>query len=799
MTRREQFKKYSNLKVGSKLTFWQKVAIVALVLAMTILTYLICFAGRDNIDLILSPNQSTAVRSISSISFSYQSEIRTKAERDNAEARVFPSYDIENFSRKNVEHNIEKLVDSLNKRESFLEENKNTLSIANDAKVEIANPDSSSKIAKLSDEEFVAEIKSATGFGLNEFDLPIIFAETSSLNRLRIFNLILNPLKDIINDGIYDDKDPAFAQNSAYILDNRNIKCRSLSQAKEALKQRINSLGLSKVLSEALYRIFNVEIRPNIRYNEVETQKKREEARAAVKPVIVNILEGETILDPTKKISPLDIERLNAYTKESKKGMSSSNKISESFSNITICFMLMGSAALFIAVSRSTRTRKASNIILFSILLLLSLIIERAVIHFANFGEIQMVDSVALLIAYCTPIIIGPIIQVLLCSTYTGFVMSLILSALTAIMLGHRIDFFVLLFAASLVAIFICNKARTRTQVIISGILYGAVLAFFWFILGLTFEFDKTIILKQSSAALLGGAFASIVATAILPVFEKIFKTSSNLTLLELTDYNNPLLRMLQMEAPGTFHHSLMVAQIAEQAAVKIGVNPLICSVAGLYHDIGKVIKPEFFSENQSHTNPHDTQAPSMSALIIKGHVRDGVSLAKEYGMPMVVRDAIRQHHGTSIIAYFYNKAVNIAGANANREDLMQALRDSGIDEATFRHEGQKPNSTENAILMLADSCEAASRSLKRITPHTIEELVEKIFNGKISDGQLDQAPITIKQIALVKESFIFTLKNMLHSRVAYNNTPAALEKNDEIKAKVETNNQTLSIEPKAK
>ncbi|MBO6102991.1 MAG: HDIG domain-containing protein, partial [Opitutales bacterium] len=628
-----------------------------------------------------------------------------------------------------------------------------------------------------SDEEFAARLKSLTGFSINEFDLPIIFSRTTLEDRLRIFSLVLNPLKDIINAGVYEDKDPAFEKNAAYIADPKTQKCLNRPQAKELLKQRINSLGISSPLADALYRIFNSEIRPNIIYNEAETQKKRAEARDAVKPIIASVMEGETIYDPTRKITPLDQERLNAYTQESKRGMSQKNKISEAVANLTICFLMMLAAALFIAVSKSSRNRKPSNIMLFSLLLLLNLALERAVINFADFGQVQIEGNSALLIASCAPIIIGPIIQVLLCTPYTGFVMSLILSLMTAIMLGHRVDFFVLLFSASLTTIFMCQKARTRTRVITGGAAFGAVLAFFWFIMGLAYDFDMRMIFEQSSAALFAGALASILALALLPVFEYIFKASSDITLLELTDYNHPLLRMLQMEAPGTYHHSLMVAQIAEQAALKIGANPLVCSVASLYHDIGKVIKPEFFAENQAQANPHDIQAPSMSALIIKAHVRDGLDLARKHKMPTIVRDAIKQHHGTSIISYFYNKAVNLVGANARQEDLLQALRDKGIDEATYRHEGEKPQSVENAILMLADSCEAASRSLKRVTQHSIEELVEKIFIGKMNDGQLDEAPITIKQIAEAKESFVFTLQNMLHSRVEYNNAPAALQK----------------------
>ena len=213
-----------------------------------------------------------------------------------------------------------------------------------------------------------------------------------------------------------------------------------------------------------------------------------------------------------------------------------------------------------------------------------------------------------------------------------------------------------------------------------------------------------------------------------------------------------------------------MVSFLAEHAAVAVSANPMVCRIGALYHDIGKIIKPEFFSENQGGgKNPHDDQNPSMSALIIKNHIKEGVELARIAKMPPQVIDAIKQHHGTSIISYFYNKAVKLAEAQ-NVSDPLQALRDAGIDESTYRHEGVKPQTVENAIIMLADSCEAASRSLKRVTQHGITELVNAIVKSKIDDGQLDSCPITIKQISKIKQSFVFTMMNMLHTRVEYNN-----------------------------
>ena len=229
------------------------------------------------------------------------------------------------------------------------------------------------------------------------------------------------------------------------------------------------------------------------------------------------------------------------------------------------------------------------------------------------------------------------------------------------------------------------------------------------------------------------------------------------------------LLKTLQLIAPGTYHHSVMVSYLAEAAAQAVKANSMVCRVGALYHDIGKLSKPEFFSENQKDVNPHDDQNPSMSALIIKNHVSDGVAKAEVEKMPRQIIHAIKQHHGTSIIAYFFNKAKKKAEASGrNIADFRQIMREEGIEESTYRHDGKKPQTVENAIIMIADSCEAASRSMKKPTKHGIETMVDAIVNSKMTDGQLDECPITVKQISLIKRTVSDTLLNMLHSRVDY-------------------------------
>ncbi|MEC8404464.1 MAG: HDIG domain-containing metalloprotein, partial [Verrucomicrobiota bacterium] len=269
------------------------------------------------------------------------------------------------------------------------------------------------------------------------------------------------------------------------------------------------------------------------------------------------------------------------------------------------------------------------------------------------------------------------------------------------------------------------------------------------------------------------GLLTGIIAAGLLPVLEQLFKITTEITLLELTDFNHPLLRRMQMEAPGTYHHSLMVANLSENAAASIGASPLMCRACCIFHDIGKLVKPDYFAENQRGTiNPHDAQIPSMSALVIKAHVKEGVELARQHKLPRVIIDVIRQHHGTNLIQYFYHQAKqekkNKANNQSQESNTSRNQEINLVDESTYRYDGPRPAFKESAIIFFADGVEAASRSLKKVTQPAVEELIDSIFKDRIKDGQLDDCPLTFQELQKIRGSFVYTLLNMLHSRVEY-------------------------------
>jgi putative nucleotidyltransferase with HDIG domain len=275
----------------------------------------------------------------------------------------------------------------------------------------------------------------------------------------------------------------------------------------------------------------------------------------------------------------------------------------------------------------------------------------------------------------------------------------------------------------------------------------------------------------QSVVAIGSGLGTALIIGGALPVLENIFGVTTNISWLELADLNHPLLRRMTIEAPGTYHHSLVVAQLAEAAAEAIGANPAIARVSAYFHDIGKLVKPEYFTENMRYgRNPHDELAPTMSALIILAHVKEGVDLALKSRLNQQIVDGIQQHHGTSMVFYFYKRALQ-QQEDARQGGKIMNIREEDIPEVceeSFRYPGPKPQSKECAILSLADGIESASRSIEKITPQKVDQLIDDIVQKRLLDDQLSDCDLSMRELGVVADSFKNTLHSMMHSRVAY-------------------------------
>jgi hypothetical protein len=266
------------------------------------------------------------------------------------------------------------------------------------------------------------------------------------------------------------------------------------------------------------------------------------------------------------------------------------------------------------------------------------------------------------------------------------------------------------------------------------------------------------LISRALALALINGIVSSILCLAVIFILEPIFRTSTDMSLLVLCDYNHSLLKRLQLEAPGTYHHSLMVATLADQAARAIGASPTKARVCALFHDIGKLNMPSYFTENNmGEDDKHEDLNPKLSAMVIQNHVKEGLKLARKYKLPKIVFDAIEQHHGDDMVGFFYKRAIE--------ESAEQGYN---VIDSDYKYLGPLPKEKEVVIVALADICEAASRSISKPAPAKISELIEELFRKKIRDKQLDNADITLGELGKIKASFIKTLTQMMHSRIPY-------------------------------
>ncbi|MBA3273755.1 MAG: HDIG domain-containing protein, partial [Chthoniobacterales bacterium] len=282
---------------------------------------------------------------------------------------------------------------------------------------------------------------------------------------------------------------------------------------------------------------------------------------------------------------------------------------------------------------------------------------------------------------------------------------------------------------------------------------------------------DWSMIGLQSGFAIANGIVTATIVGGILPILEHLFKITTDISWLEASDLNHPLLKRMTIEAPGTYHHSLVVANLAEAAAEGIGANGTLCRVCSYFHDVGKLVKPDYFTENMNfERNPHDDLAPTMSALIIIAHVKEGVDLALKHNLSGRIIDIIQEHHGTSLVYYFYKRALQ-QQEDARAGGKIMKMREDDIPEVSeenFRYAGPKPQTKESAIISLADMVESASRSLEKPTPQKIEQLVTDLIAQRIADKQLDECDLTLAELRIIAERFRFTLMTMLHTRIAY-------------------------------
>jgi len=521
----------------------------------------------------------------------------------------------------------------------------------------------------------------------------------------------------------------------------------SRQAAYNRLLESLNKLGtLSGSEVELYYEIGRQFIVPNAEYDETATQAARDSAAATVQGIETSVTAGDLLIRQGTLVDAVEARILAAYAQEMKTRAMQEGWFSAAMPIIGR-IILVGIIILlmYLFFFQFRPDVYWSNNKLLAIFIIIGL--ELFLVHLMG---VQLAQSV-----YLYPIAILSILATVLFDARLGVVITLLVAVLLGLL--NRFNFTITLITAiaGLVACFSAGEVRRRSEfyrIIILLSLANVVVAAVVESLKLSPAGD---VLTFCGYGLANGFVSPMLTVGLLPMFESVFGFSTNITLLELADLNQPLLKRLAMEAPGTYHHSIIVGNLAEAAAKAISANPLLARVGAYYHDIGKMEIPEYFVENQlGIKSKHESLNPTMSALVLSSHVKKGRLIGEEAGLPDAVLNFIEEHHGTTMMTYFYNKAKDI-GLPIDSED-------------EFRYPGPKPQSRETAIVMLADSTEAASRTLDNPAPARIRNLIQKLINDKFTSGELTQCGLTLKDLNDIREAFVTILIGVFHHRIAY-------------------------------
>ena len=575
---------------------------------------------------------------------------------------------------------------------------------------------------EISDKEKINKLREGINIKLSDED----YMELLKLEKDDLANLKATLLKTIseLYDGV-NISDGSAGDNSD-----------DIKKAREFIIERINDSELNKKTLKNLATVIAYsEIKPNFFYDKEKTEELRQEAKKRA-PVVIK--KGQIIVKEGEPVTKAQIDIL------AKLGLLNSKDSFEWY-----IYLSLGILIALVMTIQWVYIRKFNREI-FNNLSKLGLI-NIFTCMFVIFARVLSKQPFLIPLA-CIPMLFTLLIDGKL---------SLVVNGLTCILISCAVEFNVeitLLAIINVLSISIILKKMQQRNDILYSVLYVSIInVILTFSAGVLLSNNTVDVVKKAGFSLIGSMLSGVFTIGFLPFFESTFDIVTTIKLLELSNPNNPLLKRLLMEAPGTYHHSVLVGNLAEMAAEQVGGSPVLARVASYYHDIGKIKRPYFFKENQlGNDNPHDKINPNLSTLIITAHVKDGIELAEEYKIPKVIRDIIEQHHGTTLVKYFY---ITMKNSMENPEE---------IKEEDFRYPGPKPESKEAAIIMLADSVEAAVRSINDPTKGKIEEMVNNIIKGKLNEGQLDNCDLTLKDIDKIRNSFVKILLGIYHQRIEY-------------------------------
>jgi putative nucleotidyltransferase with HDIG domain len=518
---------------------------------------------------------------------------------------------------------------------------------------------------------------------------------------------------------------------------------------------------VSPDLRDAIVDLSRQLIRPNLEPNPQETAARRAAAAAPDEPPQLMIKKGEMLVREGERISELQSRKIQAM-----QAQADTHRIPMAGIGAVALLAAILAIQYHVRLDGRIKAPQYGNKDLFfltSVMVVLMVVVNISTTlpdaWFLGLSSLRPSSAVG----FGIPLAAGAMIVCLIMGLDIALIFSLALALSATMLLQGGLETFIYFILSCTMASWWLQDCRERRVIIKAGARLGLLNALLAVIIDLTMGATAWVTLPVDVAmALIGGIGAGILTAGMAPLVEWVFGYTTDITLLEQASLDRPILRRLMVEAPGTYHHSIIVGSMVEAAATAIGANPIMAKVCGYYHDIGKLKQPLYFIENQSDgKNKHDKLAPSMSALILIAHVKNGVELARENKLGRVIIDTIEQHHGTSLISYFYAKAKAAKGENA-----------VNIDD--FRYPGPRPQTREAGIVMLADVLEAASRTLDNPTPSRINGLVRNLINNVFSDGQLDHCELTLKDLTLIADHFTKILNGIHHHRIEYQDSPSS-------------------------
>ena len=665
-------------------------------------------------------------------------EAATRAAREEAAASVMPVYDFEPRVRLELEDELHILFEGCRERQE-------------------------------AGGEDAANLEALTDLRATEAMLRIL--DSSSCSE-PLENALIGVIGQVYQDHIVDDR-RAMERRGSRGVTIRNIA--TGSEATEGLDELGAAIdvrtGLEQVLHAGLLErpavarrwiksvgdFLEANIVPDLVFNRAETLQRGRKASAAVLPLSRELRRGQVLVRRGDTVTE-DVADTLLVLQRQRRDVTSWARTAGI--GLLVALMVVGWwPVMGRAGSPSEIRRRLSSIFILVVLFVaavrLGLFIANAVAFNAQGEALSTVEAYL----WGLPFAAGPVTVLVLFGLQPALLFALCGAGLAGVMLGGDFSIAVFALASGAVGAFAAQRSRDRASLSRIGVVIGLANVVVVFVLqlyrGLT---DSPAIIGLSAAcALVGGALSVGVVSFLLPVLEAAFGITTNSRLLELSNQNLPLLKRLSLEAPGTYQHSLSVSNLAEAGADAVGANALLLRVCAYYHDVGKLVKPDYFVENQRNGNPHDALLPSMSALVIQSHVKEGLEIAREAKLPLPIRQGIATHHGTKLIRYFFNRAQE-RGAKDKTE----------VRESDYRYPGPKPPTKELGILLLADAVEAAARTLDSPNPAKIQAMIGKIFNNALEDGQLDDCDLTFSELDKVASAFLWVLTNMYHHRIDY-------------------------------